>query len=153
MLSCNAWQYFFLCFCFSCGFCCFYPHPEVEIASYCACCCGYFAAWKLPVLMVLLLILLLFAEPHIAVPCLTMSLILFFHFSFCCCSYLYPDKEIMVHSGFLSAYDSVRAKVLSLVDTLTRDASPGDPWVVFVTGHSLGGALATLCAYEMAGRR
>ena len=59
----------------------------------------------------------------------------------------------MVHSGFLAAYDSVRAKVLSLVDTLTRDASPGDPWVVFVTGHSLGGALATLCAYEMAGRR
>jgi putative lipase involved disintegration of autophagic bodies len=26
-------------------------------------------------------------------------------------------------------------------------------WDVFITGHSLGGALATLCAYELAGRK
>jgi nuclear pore complex protein Nup85 len=59
----------------------------------------------------------------------------------------------MVHSGFLSAYRSVKDQVLSLVAALTAGASPGDPWVIWVTGHSLGGALATLCAYELAGRR
>ncbi len=127
----------------------------------------------------------------------------------------------MVHSGFLIAYDSVRTKLLKLVDDLTppppgssdtdssndsagsssdgpsdthdgsdsnsrdggqqastsgSDGSAGlgsrewfskwwnsklgggqhkeqQPWRVYVTGHSLGGALATLCAYELAGRR
>jgi len=59
----------------------------------------------------------------------------------------------MVHSGFLSAYDSIKVKVLNLVDTLTADASEEHPWQIFVTGHSLGGALATLCAYDLAGRR
>lgn len=58
----------------------------------------------------------------------------------------------MVHSGFLNAYDSVRQKVFSLVDALTASATPEAPWRVYVCGHSLGGALATLCAYELAGR-
>jgi nuclear pore complex protein Nup85 len=43
--------------------------------------------------------------------------------------------------------------VLRLVDQLTADASYEKPWDVAVTGHSLGGALATLCAYDLAGRR
>jgi nuclear pore complex protein Nup85 len=59
----------------------------------------------------------------------------------------------MVHSGFLAAYDTVRPRVIALVSALTAGASPDDPWVIWVTGHSLGGALATLCAYELAGRR
>jgi hypothetical protein len=63
-----------------------------------------------------------------------------------------PGKEFMVHSGFLNAYDSVKVKVLTLVDQLTARATKERPWKVFVTGHSLGGALATLCAYELAGR-
>eukprot|EP00775_Hariotina_reticulata_P003437 gene3437-3709_t len=63
------------------------------------------------------------------------------------------NKELMVHSGFLSAYDSIKPKVLKLVDTLTSDATKERPWQIFVTGHSLGGALATLCAYDLAGRR
>jgi alpha-beta hydrolase superfamily lysophospholipase len=29
----------------------------------------------------------------------------------------------------------------------------GHSWHVYVTGHSLGGALATLCSYELANRR
>lgn len=62
------------------------------------------------------------------------------------------SQETMVHSGFLNAYDSVKVKVLTLVDQLTAGASPERPWRVFVTGHSLGGALATLCAYELTGR-
>jgi hypothetical protein len=45
------------------------------------------------------------------------------------------------------------AQVLTLVDQLTAGAGADKPWRVFVTGHSLGGALATLCAYELAGRR
>ncbi|KAF6250498.1 hypothetical protein COO60DRAFT_1705829 [Scenedesmus sp. NREL 46B-D3] len=63
------------------------------------------------------------------------------------------NTELMVHSGFLSAYDSVKVKVLRLVDQLTAGAGEEQPWDVYVTGHSLGGALATLCAYDLAGRR
>ena len=55
------------------------------------------------------------------------------------------EKDVMVHGGFLEAYDSVRRAVLYCVDAL---AGPG--WTVSVTGHSLGGALATLCSYELA---
>jgi alpha-beta hydrolase superfamily lysophospholipase len=59
----------------------------------------------------------------------------------------------MVHSGFLTAYDSVKAKLRRIVDQLTADRSPEAPWTVFLTGHSLGGALATLAAFEQAGRK
>ncbi|KAF5736689.1 hypothetical protein HS088_TW14G00839 [Tripterygium wilfordii] len=64
-------------------------------------------------------------------------------------------QEVQVHSGFLSAYDSVRIRIISIiklsigyddrddiVETLHR-------WHVYVTGHSLGGALATLLALEL----
>lgn len=57
--------------------------------------------------------------------------------------------ELLVHKGFLDAYDSVRASVLSVVDGIVGDDTD---WRVFCTGHSLGGALATLSAFEMAGR-
>ncbi|KAJ9526404.1 hypothetical protein QJQ45_009880, partial [Haematococcus lacustris] len=33
------------------------------------------------------------------------------------------------------------------------EEDPGRPWRVYITGHSLGGALATLCAYELAARQ
>ena len=50
----------------------------------------------------------------------------------------------MVHRGFLKAWRSVQAAV----DTLVADceATTGEPrgWKVFMVGHSLGGALATL---------
>ncbi|CAB78397.1 putative protein [Arabidopsis thaliana] len=58
-----------------------------------------------------------------------------------------------VHSGFLSAYDSVRIRIISLlkmtigyIDDVTERE---DKWHVYVTGHSLGGALATLLALEL----
>jgi hypothetical protein len=60
------------------------------------------------------------------------------------------EQRAWVHSGFAKAYASVRADVQQLIDTAVgRDA---EPWTVYVTGHSLGGALSTLCAYDVAGR-
>ncbi|KIY92224.1 Lipase [Monoraphidium neglectum] len=58
----------------------------------------------------------------------------------------------MVHSGFLNAYDSVKVKVFTLVDQITESATPSKPWRVRITGHSLGGAIATLCAYDLSAR-
>nr|XP_043613679.1 uncharacterized protein LOC122585619 [Erigeron canadensis] len=62
-------------------------------------------------------------------------------------------EEVQVHSGFLSAYDSVRTRIFSLIKAATRyqdeDAVELSKWHVYVTGHSLGGALATLLALEL----
>eukprot|EP00256_Glycine_max_P065284 XP_025979879.1 uncharacterized protein LOC100789825 isoform X2 [Glycine max] len=62
-------------------------------------------------------------------------------------------QEIQVHSGFLSAYDSVRTRIISLIRLAigyVDDHSESlHKWHVYVTGHSLGGALATLLALEL----
>lgn len=52
--------------------------------------------------------------------------------------------------GFLQAWDSVRGRALGLVDEVIHS----DPfaWRVCLTGHSLGAALATLAASELATR-
>ncbi|XP_031740822.1 uncharacterized protein LOC101204368 isoform X2 [Cucumis sativus] len=63
------------------------------------------------------------------------------------------NEEIQVHSGFLSAYDSVRMRIISLIKKAIYynddRAEPPVKWHVYVTGHSLGGALATLLALEL----
>ncbi|KAK4425366.1 Lipase [Sesamum alatum] len=62
-------------------------------------------------------------------------------------------QEVQVHSGFLSAYDSVRTRLISLIKQAighrgdSLDLLP--KWHIYVTGHSLGGALATLLALEL----
>ncbi|CAK9326857.1 unnamed protein product [Citrullus colocynthis] len=63
------------------------------------------------------------------------------------------NEEVQVHSGFLSAYDSVRMRIISLIKMAINYnddcAEPPLKWHVYVTGHSLGGALATLLALEL----
>ncbi|XP_047945091.1 uncharacterized protein LOC125191729 isoform X2 [Salvia hispanica] len=64
-------------------------------------------------------------------------------------------NEVQVHSGFLSAYDSVRTRLITLIKQATghRDDNSIEllpTWHIYVTGHSLGGALATLLALELA---
>lgn len=56
-----------------------------------------------------------------------------------------------VHTGFLSAYDSLRPAVLGLLGAML--GGERQRWRLFLTGHSLGGALATLCAWDVAHRR
>ncbi|KAL5215430.1 hypothetical protein ABZP36_006831 [Zizania latifolia] len=63
-------------------------------------------------------------------------------------------QEVQVHSGFLSAYDSVRNRIIALIKYaigyLDEEDEENIPkWHVYVTGHSLGGALATLLALEL----
>ena len=62
-----------------------------------------------------------------------------------------PEGEMWTHSGFYKAYKAVQAEVMQVVDAIT--AGEGKEWSIFVTGHSLGGALSTLGAYELATRR
>ncbi|CAA6655356.1 unnamed protein product [Spirodela intermedia] len=63
-------------------------------------------------------------------------------------------EEVQVHSGFLGAYDSVRNRIMTLIKLSVGFCEDADlesicKWHVYVTGHSLGGALATLLAFEL----
>ena len=51
----------------------------------------------------------------------------------------------MVHAGFLVAYLSVRDSIWKHFDT-------NKPSKIFVTGHSMGGALAILAAFDLRNR-
>lgn len=54
------------------------------------------------------------------------------------------DSDIRVHAGFIAAYKSVRDKVHLVLQSHEKEFDK-----VFVCGHSLGGALATLCAVDI----
>jgi hypothetical protein len=53
---------------------------------------------------------------------------------------------VLVHKGFWQAWNTVRRRI---VDEVLAVANEGSLKRVFVTGHSLGGALACLCSVEL----
>jgi len=61
-------------------------------------------------------------------------------------------KEKGIHIGFQLAYLSIRAKVMEKLNeklAAMKAANPDKPVKVFVTGHSLAGALTELAAYDI----
>ena len=58
--------------------------------------------------------------------------------------FLYSPMPVKVHKGFFSIYNSCREDLFSLLNKV------GFAKKLYITGHSLGGALATLLAYDIA---
>ncbi|REE66963.1 triacylglycerol lipase [Paenibacillus taihuensis] len=56
-------------------------------------------------------------------------------------------KSVMTHRGFTEVYMSARDQIFRLLDQVPSDKP------LFVTGHSLGGALATLASLDIAVNR
>jgi nuclear pore complex protein Nup85 len=63
-------------------------------------------------------------------------------------------SQVLLHKGFADAYDSVKGVIRTVLDDLCRRPAErgGQALRVYVAGHSLGGALATLCAWDLATR-
>lgn len=55
-----------------------------------------------------------------------------------------PDSDVhgRIHRGFNHAYESLQSQIIGLL----TDTPPANLWI---TGHSLGGALAVICAYDL----
>jgi len=53
----------------------------------------------------------------------------------------WPYPKGKVHTGFSNSFDSLREKITTQIDTLVKNHPNAD---IYVTGHSKGGALATL---------
>lgn len=56
-----------------------------------------------------------------------------------------------IHAGFWAAYLSIRTELLSAIQTALEEGGKegGFPPHIYCTGHSLGGALAQLAAYDL----
>jgi hypothetical protein len=58
-------------------------------------------------------------------------------------------KVIEVHHGFLKLYMAARDKIRAVLDDYTAQR-PYNTYTLWITGHSLGGALGTLAAVDLA---
>lgn len=56
----------------------------------------------------------------------------------------YVKEDCLTHRGFTDIYSSARNQIMSALSNLPSDKT------LYVTGHSLGAALATLCAIDIA---
>lgn len=56
----------------------------------------------------------------------------------------YIKENCLTHRGFTDIYSSARKQILSTLNQLSSEKT------LFITGHSLGAALATLCAVDVA---
>ena len=56
------------------------------------------------------------------------------------------DKNVLVHSGFKAQYESLQGQVRQYA---SEKCSQYNPRQLLITGHSLGGALATLCSLDL----
>jgi len=54
-----------------------------------------------------------------------------------------------VHAGFLACWCSVDLQVVDAIDKVMRRAEPEPPQRIVIAGHSLGSAMATLCALDL----
>ncbi|MEK3734431.1 MULTISPECIES: lipase family protein [Paenibacillus] len=56
----------------------------------------------------------------------------------------YVQENVLTHAGFTGIYNSARKQIKSALRRLSKDKA------LFITGHSLGAALAVLCAVDVA---
>jgi hypothetical protein len=59
-------------------------------------------------------------------------------------NFKYVKEPCLTHRGFTSIYASARSRVISALSGMSPDKT------LYITGHSLGAALATLCAIDVA---
>ncbi|OAB46746.1 lipase family protein [Paenibacillus antarcticus] len=59
-------------------------------------------------------------------------------------NFKYIKEDCLTHRGFTDIYSSTRLEIISALTKLSPDKT------LYITGHSLGAALATLCAIDIA---
>jgi len=56
-------------------------------------------------------------------------------------------ENVRVHRGFSDEYKGLQEQIKTILSSMVNDQNSG--WRILVTGHSLGGALATICAADI----
>lgn len=65
-----------------------------------------------------------------------------------------PCKRMNIQTEYADvdhtqAYSAVQTRIVNMAREIMKEDGSAEPWKLYVTGHSLGGALAVLCAYEL----